>query len=201
MGDDSAWINVADNCDGYLYDSDGPNLQKYARLAPPHGVLLEIGGYAGKSACWLGACARELGTVLFSVDWHRGSPQMQPGEELERPEMVGPDGAFDSLPHFRANIRRAGLEDWVIPIAARSQHMALHWTVPLRLLFIDGGHDYENVHRDFNLWAGNLVVGGVLIFHDANVPDVQEVVGEADSDPRFVIEMVNDSLAVLRRDQ
>ena len=44
-----------------------------AAKAPP--PLLEIGTYCGKSAVYLGAAAREAGTVCFTVDHHRGSEE------------------------------------------------------------------------------------------------------------------------------
>ena len=43
------------------------------------GPLLEIGTYCGKSAVYLGAAARAAGTVLFTVDHHRGSEENQAG--------------------------------------------------------------------------------------------------------------------------
>ena len=54
------------------------------------GPLLEIGSYCGKSAVYLGAAARAGGTVLFSVDHHRGSEENQAGWEHHDTEVVDP---------------------------------------------------------------------------------------------------------------
>ena len=78
---------------------------KPARVGP----LLEIGTYCGKSAVYLGAAARVAGTVLFTVDHHRGSEENQAGWEHHDPEVVDPEtGRMDTLPFFRRTIATAG---------------------------------------------------------------------------------------------
>src|SRR3712207_7042011 len=47
-----------------------------AALAAPRGPMLEIGGYCGKSAIYLGAAAAERGTVVYSVDQDRKSTRL-----------------------------------------------------------------------------------------------------------------------------
>ena len=54
-------------------DDEGLALHAAGVDAATAGPLLEIGTYCGKSAVYLGAAAREGGTVLFTIDHHRGS--------------------------------------------------------------------------------------------------------------------------------
>ena len=73
------------------------------------GPLLEIGTYCGKSAIYLGAAAREEGSVLFTVDHHRGSEENQAGWEHHDERLVDPrTGRMDTLPFFRRTIEDAG---------------------------------------------------------------------------------------------
>ena len=73
------------------------------RLALPGAPLLEVGAYCGRSTIWLGAAAREAGTVLFSVDHHRGSEENQFGWEWHDPTLVDPElGVMDTLPSSAA---------------------------------------------------------------------------------------------------
>jgi len=162
------YIEVANAALGWIGETEGPALNEavYNAGAAFDLPFLEIGGYAGKSACWIGAAARELDTVLFSVDWHRGSPEMAPGRECHHPEVIGIDGVHDTLPHFRANVRRAGLEQYVIPVAASSHDLAQYWNTQVSFLFIDGDHSEEGVMDDFLSWEGNIVPGGTLALHD-----------------------------------
>ena len=65
---------LAADTKGWLHPEEGPTLRRYA--AATEGPYLELGTYCGKSTLWIGAAARTNGTVLFTVDHHRGSPEM-----------------------------------------------------------------------------------------------------------------------------
>ena len=106
--------------------------------------MLEVGTYCGKSSVYLGAAARSLGRVLFTVDHHRGSEENQPGWEWHEPDLVDPAvGKMDTLPFFRKTIHDAGLEGTVIAVVGDSPTVATAWATPLAFLFIDGGHGEE----------------------------------------------------------
>ena len=96
------------------------------------GPLLEVGTYCGKSAVYLGAAARDGGTVLFTVDHHRGSEENQAGWEHHDTDVVDPaTGRMDTLPFFRRTIERAGLEDVVVGVVGQSPAVARAWATPL----------------------------------------------------------------------
>ena len=129
--------------------------------------FLEIGSYCGKSSVYLGAAAREVGTVLFALDHHRGSEENQPGWEWHEPDLVDPAvGRMDTLPLFRRTVHDAGLEGTVVAVVGDSPTVGAHWTTPLSFLFIDGGHGSEPAHRDYEMWTPHVVVGGLLAIHD-----------------------------------
>lgn len=46
------------------------------------------------------------------------------------------------------------------------------------VLFIDGGHSYSGVKRDFENFYGSVKDGGSVFFHDSNIPGVAELVKE-----------------------
>lgn len=131
------------------------------------GPLLEIGTYCGKSAVYLGAAAREAGTVLFSVDHHHGSEELQPGWPDHDPQVVDPrTGAIDTLPWARRTVSEAGLEDHVVLVVGPSSAVAGAWPGQLALVFIDGGHGAEVARADFAAWVPKVAVGGTLAVHD-----------------------------------
>jgi MMP 1-O-methyltransferase len=131
------------------------------------GPLVEIGTYCAKSAVYLGAAARESGTVLFSVDHHRGSLELQPGWPDHDPEVVDPaTGLTDTLPWARRTLVDAGLEGAVVLVVGESSTVARSWQAPLSLLFIDGGHGEEVAWQDFASWSPKLAPGGTLAIHD-----------------------------------
>lgn len=131
------------------------------------GPFLEVGGYCGKSACYLGPVAKRAGTVLFSVDHHRGSEENQAGWEWHEPDLVDPEiGLMDTLPVFRRTVFEAGLEDAVVAVVGQSAAVAQAWTTQLSLLFIDGGHGEQPAADDYRYWTPNVAGGGLLVIHD-----------------------------------
>ncbi|MER8155709.1 class I SAM-dependent methyltransferase [Streptomyces sp. NPDC094472] len=129
--------------------------------------LLEVGTYCGRSTLLLADAARAAGTVVVTVDHHRGSEEQQPGWEYHDPEVVDPEvGRMDTLPTFRRTLHQAGLEDHVIAVVGRSPRVAAVWGRPVGLVFIDGGHTDEHASADYEGWAPHLAPGGLLVIHD-----------------------------------
>ena len=160
-------LRAAREAAGFLPEEEGLALYQAGLEGGRAGPLLEIGGYCGKSAIYLGAAAAERGTVLWSVDHHRGSDEHQPGEEYHDPRLVDPEtGLIDTLPAFRRTIGRAGLEDVVIAVVGSSRAVARAWATPLGLVFVDGGHSEEAAQGDYEGWAPHVVHGGLLVIHD-----------------------------------
>jgi MMP 1-O-methyltransferase len=164
---DARLLEVARAAKGFMPDDEGLALHGAGRDGGSVGPLLEVGSYCGKSAVYLGAAARAGGTVLFSVDHHRGSEENQAGWEHHDPEVVDPDtGRMDTLPFFRRTIERARLEDAVVAVVGDSSVIAANWRTPLGLVFVDGGHALDVVLADYEAWSPHVAVGGVLVFHD-----------------------------------
>ncbi len=161
-------LSVARASRGFMPDDEGLALAQAAAGADVSlGPLLEVGGYCGKSACYLGPVARRLGTVLFSVDHHRGSEENQAGWEWHEPDLVDPDvGLMDTLPVFRRTVFDAGLEDAVVAVVGHSAAVARAWSMPLSLLFIDGGHGVQPAADDYEFWTPHVASGGLLVIHD-----------------------------------
>lgn len=164
---DGRLLEVAKAAKGFMPDDEGMALHGAGLDGGRRGPLLEIGSYCGKSAVYLGAAAREAGTVLFSVDHHRGSEENQAGWDHHDPEVVDPrTGRMDTLPFFRRTVEEAGLEEVVVAVVGRSAPVARAWATPLGFLFVDGGHAEDVAMADYEGWARFVVPGGVLAVHD-----------------------------------
>ena len=168
MSDD--WLSHALAAKGFMPEDEGDLLHRRALERLPHGPVLEVGTYCGKSAVYLGAAARQVGgdqAVVFSVDHHRGSEENQAGWEHHDPEVVDGDvGLMETLPFARRTLHDAGLSDHVVLVVGRSTTVSRHWATPLSLLFIDGGHAEEHAQADYTGWAHHLLAGGLLMIHD-----------------------------------
>jgi predicted O-methyltransferase YrrM len=166
---DAHLLEVARAAKGFMPDDEGMALHRAGVAAASSGLgpLLEVGTYCGKSAVYLGAAAREGGTVLFTVDHHRGSEENQAGWDHHDNDVVDPaTGRMDTLPFFRRTIEAAGLEDVVVGVVGQSPAVARAWRTPLALLFIDGGHGSEPAWADYRGWTPHIGVGGLLAIHD-----------------------------------
>ncbi len=158
---------LIDSVKGFLDKEEGQRIYEVAAIASCMGPCLEIGSYCGKSALYLGAACRETGGLVFSIDHHRGSEEQQPGEGYFDPDSYDPrTGRVDTLPLFRRTLEKADLEDIVLPLVGRSAVFARYWSIPLGLVFIDGGHTYAAAVRDYTGWAGHIMPGGYLLIHD-----------------------------------
>src|SRR3954468_771202 len=146
-------LELARAARGFLPDDEGLALHRLALERLPHGPVLEVGTYCGKSALYLGAAARQVGGVVFTVDHHRGSEENQAGWEHHDASLVDArTGRIDTLPFFRRTIEEAGLEDVVVAVVGASATVAANWRTPLSLLFIDGGHGELPAQTDYSGW-------------------------------------------------
>ena len=152
---------------GFLDEEEGLRLFELASEACSLGPCLEIGSFCGKSTVYLGVACKIKGKTLFSIDHHQGSEEQQPGQPYFDADLIdSKSGLIDSFPYFRAIIRKAGLDEVVVPMVTKSQVAARDWATPLGLVFIDGGHSYETVITDYKCWYPHLILGGFLVLHD-----------------------------------
>ncbi|MEZ5502766.1 MAG: class I SAM-dependent methyltransferase [Halioglobus sp.] len=156
-----------DQIKGFLADDEAQALYRHALDASVHGPVLEIGSYCGKSTIYLGLACRSNSSTVFALDHHRGSEEHQQGEFFHDPELYDAgEGVMDTFREFRRNIRRAGLDEVVVPVVAGSEAAARHWHTPLAMVFIDGGHSLDAALTDYRCWTAHLMRGGVLAIHD-----------------------------------
>ena len=164
---DSGLKQAAREAIGFLPEDEGVALYEAAASVAADGPILEIGSYCGKSTIYLGAAAKEAGSVVYSIDHHAGSEEHQVGQEFFDERFFDPStGRVDTFPTFRATIEAAELEPWVVPIVAASDVAARGWNTTLALVFLDGGHSHEAAHADLDCWAPHVKASGLLALHD-----------------------------------
>jgi MMP 1-O-methyltransferase len=148
---------IIQKVDGWLTESEAKYLYSLASRGPGQGAIVEIGSWKGKSTIVLASGSSARGREkVYAVDHHKGS--------AEHENMGYKD--IDTEREFRENITTAAVENHVIPLVMTSIDAVRNWQGPIRLLWIDGDHDYEAVKSDFLLWEPHVVPGGVIAFHD-----------------------------------
>ncbi len=155
---------------GFMPDDEGEALFRAAVRAGDTfdgATFVEIGAWCGKSTVYLGAAAEKTGSVLFSLDHHRGSEENQAGWDHHDSKLVDPKtGRIDTLPFWRRTIVDAGLESSVVGLVGESVTVSSRWRTPVAFCFIDGGHGSEPAWADYQGWAPVVASGGWLVIHD-----------------------------------
>jgi predicted O-methyltransferase YrrM len=142
------------------------------------GVIVEIGAFKGKSTCMLALGSMGSGReTVVSIDPHLEGTQAQ----------------------CAVNMKRCKVSFQVYPIISDSESARVRFTEycnsrgmaepAIRLMFIDGSHEYEYVKKDILLWKDAVIDGGVIAFHDYAWAGVRRALDELVKDnPEFVIE-------------
>jgi hypothetical protein len=195
-----ALMKRTDCLTGFLEPLEGYALFLLAAQGDGVGEIVEIGSLHGKSTSWLASGSKGAGREkVTAVDVFSFIPDPETGIGWPSLERADWGRSFNV---FERNIKAMGLWDWVNPVIATSEEASKSWDKPIRLLFIDASHTYENVGLDFQYWTPHLVPEGWVAFHDYQSEEgvhrfVDELVGDSASGFEFVLTM-ND-LALTRR--
>jgi hypothetical protein len=140
----------------------------------------------------LGLGCREAGASLVSIDiW----------EDTNVRNLNWSSNA-NLFPAWWGNIVEKKLTQIVTGIKGRGDDVSQYWQNPIRLLFIDAAHLYEDAKSDYEHWNSHVYTGGCIVFHDAYyLEGVTKFVEElkADKDAEFGLLAVVDTLAVFGR--
>jgi predicted O-methyltransferase YrrM len=153
---DEAWAGARD-VEGWLTEAQARRLFAAAARAAPHGRVVEIGSFRGRSAIVLAGA----GVEVVCIDPHAGSDR--------GPQEIAADaerGAAD-LEAFRANLARAGVADRVRHVRAFSGAALDEVSGPVDVLFVDGAHRFAPARADLVRWGGRVRAGGRMLVHDA----------------------------------
>lgn len=187
---DLALIGGLAELSGLVSHATGMALAALAAKCPPHQAIVELGSYKGKSAAYLAAGARAgRGAPVHAVDaWDL------PGNTTGRHGYAEP-GTYEA---FCAQLRQVGLWAHVTPHRGWSVEVAAEWPGPeVGLLYIDAGHEEENVRADLEAWLPHLAARGATIaFDDYRTPRNPGVALVVDSLP-WPHALLPDALAVV----
>lgn len=188
LGDEARELRAAaaaaNSIHGWLGESQGLALYQMARC-PVAGGVLEIGSFCGKATTFIALGCKHSGAVCWTVDPHRS--MSEGGQEQYGPDFQPYQG--DSLRELRRSLERSGLAAYVTVLIATSEGARRQLPdLQLKLLFIDGSHDYQDVTSDYHLWHEMIVIGGRLVFHDSNFEGVRRVINDNVDRDRYVNE-------------
>ena len=158
---------------GWLFPSEAQLLSNMAFQVPfdgvGEGVIVELGSYQGRSTLSLLHGCANRNVKVYSVD---------PRKNWEGE----PDHFHTSdLAVMLNNLKTFEVEDLVVPITQEGHIVGKGWGLmnkPVDLIFIDGCHLEECVTRDIEAWLPNMKSTGIMAFHDANTPGIENSIAK-----------------------
>lgn len=133
--------------------------EEFARRAVDGDVLVEVGCYLGRSACFLGEALQAKGVkaTLIAVD-------VWPATYVFADDSgIVTEAPFET---FYANVRQSGLLEYVVPLRVPSLRATNLVRDNLAAVWIDAEHDYANCLADIRAWLPKVRPGGVIAGHD-----------------------------------
>jgi predicted O-methyltransferase YrrM len=169
---DDSQIQALFSLDGHITHRQCAVLFYFAYTLPGRERIVEIGSFKGKSTACM-ATALKLKNIddrIVAID-----PHINTGDNLIVP-VYEEESSFEA---FTKNISNLGLTDKVRPIKKTSEDAIVGWDQPIKLLFIDGSHKYEDVLLDLTLWEPWVKTGGIIVMHDTKPKKYNEGVTRA----------------------
>lgn len=166
-----------ENVAGLIRNQDGRFLESMVDELESGDCVIEIGPFTGKSTCFMGRGVRESHKTIhiYSVDpWELlGAPISGTGLTIAQTRK-------EVHELFRANVKKCGMTDIITEFHGFSEDAADRWNSPspIGMVYVDGNHKYPMVKKDIELWAPKIKVGGYMVFHDYNSPQVHRAVNE-----------------------
>lgn len=164
--------------EGYLWPKEGGLLARLASEVPRGRVIVELGSFKGKSACYLARGSKAGNSVpVFCVDVWEASDQ-EFARHFRDAAMFADETIFET---WQRQVAQARVKSLITPIKGHSGHTAEDWTRPVGLLFVDADHAYEACRRDTLAWAPHLAPGAWVAWHDygnKRFPGVPQFVDE-----------------------
>jgi predicted O-methyltransferase YrrM len=165
----------------YMTEAELAVLAAYAAEVPAGGLILEIGGcYGGSTATMANANPRAFVLCVDEFSWSPVPPMIASAQTL-----------LD-------NVRSAGAPN-VAVLPTDSHIVGKHWTRPIDLLFVDGGHEYEDCAADLADFAPHAATVCVHDYRNNGWPGVEQAVSEFCTREHFAVAEVADWCVVLKR--
>lgn len=141
--------HIAQNIQGMFGPADMAVLKEEIEKLEPGQVYLEIGVDEGRSMAVAHYYAKP-GVFIIGIDFHDVYPHPLSAGRGVFAEQEGVIGSqkYGFFIHGDADI------------------FAKVWNKPIDLIFIDGGHDYEEVKRNTLNWEPFMAKASTMLFHD-----------------------------------
>ncbi len=154
--------HIKDHIQGVFGGYEMDLFKKEVSKLKPGQIYLEIGVDEGRSMAVAHHYAKE-GVYIIGIDFH------------------------DVPPYNKISVGRGPFAEQEGIIGHKKKGFFIHgdadvfselWETDIDLLFIDGGHSYEEVKENTLNWERFVPPGGTILFHDTDSPGVMDWLNE-----------------------
>lgn len=167
MDDLKAYLQLSETIPGWTRDDEAMALALAAYQLPADAVIVEVGTFLGSGAVLLAGARKLRGSgKVHCVDPFNGS-----GDPFSVPHYDGIIRSLGQRPQralFDENMERVGLTEWIVAHQGTAQEIAVGWTSPIDLLFLDGDQSPAGAKASFEAFSPSLKSGGVLALHNSS---------------------------------
>ena len=160
------YVRASFAIEGWFRGPEVAEMIAVLQALPPGCVMVEVGSFMGSASVLLAGVRKCCGSgKLHCVDPFDGS-----GDAFSVPvyeQLLQGTGHASLRECFEANIRNAGLSDWVRIHQGEAAAIAQSWTQPIDLLFLDGDQSPAGARLGYESWEPFLKVGGILAVHNS----------------------------------
>jgi predicted O-methyltransferase YrrM len=171
---------------GWTRNEDAEELARASFSLGRDAIIVEIGAFLGCCTILLAGARRLQGSgKVHSVD-----PFDYSGDAFSVPhyrDIVASLGGGSLRDHFEANIRRAGLSNWVEVHQGRAAEVAVTWERAIDLLLLDGDQSPNGAREAFDWWVPFLKPGGIIVLRNTRPREYAE---GHDGHRRLVLEQI-----------
>ena len=126
----------------------------------PHGILVELGSYLGRSLSYVLPSCRELDIDIWAIDSWPSTDDMQPALDGQS------NLPASNLELFNANMRRLNVEALKVCQMSSLEAASDFENDSVSVILIDTLHSYEHTKAEITAWLPKLTEGGSFLFHD-----------------------------------
>lgn len=161
------FLHMSASIPGWTRGKEALELARISLSLASGAVIIEIGAFFGSGTVLLAGPRKIKG----SGSVHAVDPFDCSGDTYSIPvykEILANAGDGSLRDYFDENIRRAGLTDWVEVHQGRAAEIAMHWTTPVDMIFLDGDHSRKGSREAYESWSPFLKAGGVIAIHNSS---------------------------------
>lgn len=164
------------------WNSNAPEFQKYIGLVQPK-LIVEVGTWFGGSAINMSRLAQyyQPAVEVVCIDTFLGSVEHWHEHQYLPPESAYLHGRPVVYEQFISNVLHTKQQTYVTPFPIDSINGALtlmRYGIKADLVYIDAGHEYENVSQDLKLFKNIVRPGGVMLIDDSHYEPIQRAARE-----------------------